>query len=89
MRDACRRDGKKLIVRPFSAIVQDYELARRSLLAMPDVEVMLKCDPFDWDPFLPFNPALQDYPADRITVEFDLGNEYYGDNQLPLLSNLF
>jgi hypothetical protein len=84
--DAGKACGKHLIVRPFSAIRADYEKTRRAILSLPeDIEVMLKSDPFDWDPFLPINPALATYPASRLTVEFDLGNEYYGDNQLPLL----
>jgi hypothetical protein len=83
--EACKRRGRKLIVRPFSAIVADYEAARRALDRLPaDIEVMDKSDPFDWDPFLPLNPELKTYPLDRLTVEFDLGGEYFGRGAFPL-----
>ena len=71
---ACRRNGKVLIVRAFSAIVADYLATKQALEQLPDdIEIMLKTDPFDWDPFLPINPALETYQASRITAEFDLG----------------
>ena len=88
--EACKRRGRKLIVRPFSAIVPDYEAARRALDRLPaDIEVMDKSDPFDWDPFLPLNPELTTYPVERLTVEFDLGAEYFGRGAFPLTFNAY
>lgn len=88
--EACKRRGRKLIVRPFSAIVPDYEAARRALDRLPaDIEVMDKSDPFDWDPFLPLNPELTTYPVERLTVEFDVGAEYFGRGAFPLTFNAY
>ncbi|MHC4873947.1 MAG: hypothetical protein ACYTFY_19025, partial [Planctomycetota bacterium] len=82
----CEEEGKTLSVRPFSAITADYEAAREALLNLPNsIEIMLKSDPFDWDPFLPINPALKTYDPKRLTVEFDLGSEYFGRGMLPVV----
>lgn len=83
--DTCKINGKKLIVRPFSAITEDYTATRNALSNLPDdIEIMLKTDPFDWDPFLPINPELTNYPPERVTAEFDLGSEYFGRGLLPV-----
>ncbi len=83
---ACRRHGRCLIVRPFSAIRSDYEAARRALARLPDdIEIMDKSDPFDWNPHLPINPELATWPPERLTVEFDLAGEYFGRGTLPVV----
>ncbi len=88
--DACKRRGRKMILRPFSAIVADYEATRRALARLPeDIEIMDKSDPFDWDPFLPLNPELSTYPPERLTVEFDVGAEYFGRGAFPLTFNSY
>lgn len=84
--EVCAAHGRALIVRPFSAIRADYEAVRRALLRLPaSIEIMLKTDPFDWDPFLPFNPAMHTYPPERLTAEFDLAGEYFGRGALPVI----
>ncbi len=84
--DVCRERRRRLIVRPFSAIRADYVAVREALLDLPDdIEIMLKCDPFDWHAFLPLNPALATYPAERLTVEVDLAGEYFGRGALPVI----
>jgi catechol 2,3-dioxygenase-like lactoylglutathione lyase family enzyme len=83
---ACRRHKRTLIVRPFSAIRADYEATRKALARLPDdIEIMDKSDPFDWDPHLPINPELATWPAERLTVEFDLLGEYFGRGTLPVI----
>ena len=83
---ACRRHGRHLIVRPFSAIRADYEATRKALAGLPgDIEIMDKSDPFDWNPHLPINPELATWPAERLTVEFDLAGEYFGRGTLPVI----
>ena len=86
MHQVCRKHGRRLVVRPFSAIVADYEAARRALARLPDdIEIMDKSDPFDWDAHLPINPELETYAPERLTVEFDLGSEYFGRGALPVI----
>jgi len=84
--NVCRKNGKKLIVRPFSAIVEDYNATQQALKRLPDdIEIMVKSDPFDWNPFLDLNPVLLQYPPERVTVEFDLGSEYFGRGLFPVI----
>lgn len=86
VREACRRHGRHLVVRPFSAIRTDCEATRKALARLPDdIEIMDKSDPFDWDPHLPINPELATWPPHRLSVEFDLAGEYFGRGTLPVI----
>lgn len=81
--DVCRARGVELVVRPFSANRTDYRVVREALRAFPALPVMLKSEPFDWNPFLPLNPYFADYPDHPRVMEFDISAEYYGCNELP------
>lgn len=82
----CVEQNRSLCVRPFSAIKADYKATLAALDELPnDIEVMVKSDPFDWDPFLPINPAIDTYAPERLIVEFDLGSEYFGRGLLPVV----
>jgi alpha-glucuronidase len=51
----------------------------------PEIILMLKCVPHDWEVFYPHNPAIGRYPERRQIIEFDPGAEYYGVGRVPYL----
>jgi len=82
----CRKHRKELIVRTF--VYWPGELAdvvKGIDAADPDVAVMSKEVPHDWQPNYPDNPAIGAFPHRRQIIEFDLGHEYYGQNLVPYL----
>ena len=86
VREACLRARKRLVVRPFSAIAADNQATQSALRRLPDdIGIMVKSDPFDWNPFLPINPEIDAYPPERLEVEFDLGSEYFGRGAFPAI----
>lgn len=83
--DACQRHGKELVVRPFSANAEDYRVVIAALDATaPNTPVMLKSDPFDWNPFLGISPYFAEYAEKRpVIMELDLAGEYFGRAFVP------
>jgi hypothetical protein len=81
---ACDAHGKRLILRTFCYTPEETERVREGVrLIGPDVTVMIKCVPHDWQTFYPHDPliaALGDFP--RI-VEFDLAHEPMGAGRFP------
>ncbi len=84
----CTEYGKTLVIRPFSPNAEDYAITRRIIKQMPtDVQVMLKTDPFDWNPFLPVNPELEQFPARQTRAEFSISGEFYGGSlEFPVVT---
>ncbi|MHC4872903.1 MAG: hypothetical protein ACYTFY_13760 [Planctomycetota bacterium] len=86
-RDCCNEYGKELIVRPFSANKEDYKLVNNALdNIVPDAPVMLKSDPYDWNPFLGISPYFADYKTRPVIMELDLAGEYFGRNFVPAVA---
>ena len=76
--------GKRLILRSFGCIPQDYE---DILAAAPGnltgFEIETKITPFDFDPFLPINPWLKALPGVGLAAEYDALGEFLGAGRLP------
>jgi hypothetical protein len=83
--DGLRPLGKGLVVRPFSALREDYEavLAAVKGLSFEPLAVMEKTEPFDWNPFLPDSPYLRPVGGLELRAEADAGAEYYGQTAFP------
>ena len=77
--------GKGLIVRPFSALAEDYEavLAGLERVEYGALAVMEKTEPSDWNPFLPDSPYLRKVGDLEIRAEADANAEYYGQTMVP------
>lgn len=78
--------GKRFVLRSFGSIAQDYEdiLAGAALVA-PDYafEVETKITPYDFSPFLRFNPWLRRIGAGTVSAEYDSIGEFLGAGYLP------
>ncbi len=82
--DVCRELGKTLYVRTFIYRPDELQWVIDGIQACdPSVRVMSKCEPHDWEPFYPNNPALGRFPGRIQVVELDLGCEYYGQSLVP------
>jgi len=83
--DALRPLGKGLIVRPFSALTEDYEaiLAAIEKVECENLAVMEKTEPYDWNPFLPDSPFMRKVGNRELRAEADAGAEYYGQSIIP------
>jgi len=85
LHQACRKHNKKLIVRNFCYTGAEMEAIKRALLACDDsIVIMPKCQPHDWNPYYPHDPTIAEMGArKRLMVEYDLGEEFHGQNQVP------
>ncbi len=82
--DVSAARGKTLIFRTFTQNPEQFQGYQRALAAMhPDIIIMTKCVPFDWNPFFPNNPLLGAVAPHPQLVEFDLGQEYNGQSNFP------
>lgn len=84
--DVCAAKGKRIIIRPFTAINQDYQYLRRVILRLADeapLTTEIKIVPGDWHPYLPINPMIDELAATDRLVEMDLMGEYLGHGQVP------
>lgn len=84
--EAHERLGKKLIVRSFGSVSEDYEdiLAGCKAAAVDHrFEVETKVTPYDFDPFLPNNPFLRKLPGATLGAECDSLGEYFGAGYFP------
>ncbi|MDQ7051900.1 MAG: dihydrodipicolinate synthase family protein [candidate division KSB1 bacterium] len=76
--------GKRLIFRTFTQNPEQFQGYQHALAAMhPDIIIMTKCVPFDWNPFFPNNSLLGAVAPHPQIVEFDLGQEYNGQSNFP------
>ncbi len=88
MHDLCRRSGKKLFARTFCYNQQEMNWILDGVeKAHPDVTIMTKCQPADWNPYYPHNRLIEHFSRTGrgFIVELDLGEEYHGQNALPYL----
>ena len=86
VKDVCQRHNKRLTVRPFAALDEDYQYINEALHLRDnkdDFAVEVKVVPYDWNPFLPVNPNLEKYADLSLIVELDLMGEYYGQGFVP------
>jgi hypothetical protein len=81
---ACDAHGRHLILRTFCYSPDETERVRDGVrLIGPDVTVMIKCVPHDWQTFYPHDPliaALKEFPK---VIEFDLAHEPMGAGRFP------
>ena len=76
--------GKRLILRSFGCIPQDYEdILAAAPSDLTDFEIETKITPYDFDPFLPVNPWLKALPGVGLTAEYDALGEFLGAGRLP------
>ena len=79
--------NKRLILRSFGSIAQDYEdILAGALMASDEgmrFEVETKITPYDFDPFLPENPFLNHTGALTLGAECDSLGEFLGAGNLP------
>ncbi len=79
--------GKRFILRSFGSIAKDYQdiLAGAKLLAAEGrhFEVETKITPYDFDPFLPENPFLEQIEGLSLSAECDSLGEFLGAGRLP------
>lgn len=77
--------GKRLVIRPFSALRQDEEAVHQAvrLLKGRNIIMMYKTEPADWHPFLPDEPMIGSLPEFPCRAETDGGGEYYGQSAFP------
>lgn len=81
-----KRRGKRFILRSFGSIAQDYEyiLAGAALVAADcPLEIETKITPYDFSPFLPFNPFLRRTGRFGLSAEYDSIGEFLGAGFLP------
>lgn len=82
----CKSQNKELFVRTFSYEPQELKYISDGLkTSKSDIIVMLKCQPMDWQPFYPDNPAIGNVGNHPQIVEFDLGHEFTGRSRTPYI----
>ncbi len=81
-----KRHGKTLVVRTFAYEPNQEKGVSKAFESIdPEVILMLKCVPHDWQVFYPHNHAIGKYPERKQIIEFDPGAEYYGVGRVPYL----
>lgn len=84
--DVCKSLRKDLFVRTFSYEPSELKFICDGLkLSTAEIIVMTKCQPHDWQPFYPDNPAIGDVGDHPQIVEFDLGYEFLGLSRIPYI----
>ena len=82
--DICARYGVKVAIRDFVYRVNEVASMGAAIRGLPpEVIVMSKAVPHDWEPFYPPNPLLGAVGEREQWVEYDLGYEYEGQHLLP------
>ena len=85
--DELQRRNKRFILRSFGSIAQDYEDILAGAAAVGDqfdFEIETKVTPYDFSPFLPFNPYLRRTGRARLSAEYDSIGEFLGAGYLPV-----
>ena len=88
LHDVCRRHGKHLWVRTFCYNREEMQWILDGVKETdPEVAVMVKCQPADWNPYYPHNRLIRHFGESGrgCIVEMDLGEEYHGQNAFPYL----
>jgi hypothetical protein len=77
--------GKRLVIRPFSALREDELHVREAVEKLDSraIAMMYKTEPFDWHPFLMNEPLIGSIPTLEARAETDSGAEYYGQGVFP------
>ncbi|WP_158277513.1 trehalase family glycosidase [Opitutus sp. ER46] len=78
--------GKRLVLRSFGSIAQDYEdILAGAAAARTTVpfEIETKITPYDFSPFLPTNPYLRRTEQCTLGAEYDSIGEFLGAGYLP------
>ncbi len=82
--DVCRRHGKGLILRTFCYFPDELAVIRAGLDRIdPDLPIMVKCQPHDWQIYFPHNPLIGSDMKRAVVVEYDLCLEFMGDGRFP------
>lgn len=83
--NACKKQGKELIVRPFASIAKDYDdLMDAYERISKELPVCDKWTKYDWSLTRPSNPFFQRI-KNPLIVEADIFGEYFGQGFLPLM----
>lgn len=78
--------GKRFVLRSFGSVSQDYEdILAGAALVSPELkfEIETKITPYDFSPFLDFNPFLRRSGAAELSAEHDSIGEFLGAGYLP------
>lgn len=78
--------GKRFILRSFGSVAQDYEdilAGAEKVAGRFSFEIETKITPYDFSPFLPFNPYLRRSGACSLSAEYDSIGEFLGAGFLP------
>jgi hypothetical protein len=78
--------GKRFVLRSFGSIAQDYEdiLAGAARVSGKyPFEIETKITPYDFSPFLRFNPYLRKTGHSTLSAEYDSIGEFHGAGYLP------
>ncbi len=82
--DIGHRHGVRIVVRDFVYRLHEVQSMAAAIKGLPpEVTVMSKAVPHDWQPFYPPNPILGQCGAREQWMEFDLGLEYEGQQMMP------
>lgn len=86
MAKVCNSLGKTFFVRTFSYEPDELKYIQEGLRrSKADIIVMTKCQPHDWQPYYPHNPAIGDVGDHPQIVEFDLGYEFTSNSTIPYI----
>jgi hypothetical protein len=86
MHSVCKKHKKTLVVRTFAYEPAQIEgITKAFKMVDPEIILMTKCVPHDWQVFYPHNPAIGRHPDRMQVIEFDPGAEYYGEGKVPYL----
>ncbi|MDO8542946.1 MAG: hypothetical protein Q7S40_21085 [Opitutaceae bacterium] len=80
------RRGKRFVLRSFGSIAQDYEDILAGAAEVPaeyPFEIETKITPYDFSPFLQFNPYLRKTGSSAVSAEYDSIGEFLGAGFLP------
>lgn len=78
--------GKRFVLRSFGSVAQDYEdilAGAAEVSASFPFEIETKITPFDFSPFLGFNPYLRKTGRSTVSAEYDSIGEFLGAGFLP------
>lgn len=76
--------GKRFVLRSFGSVAQDYDdILAGAALVSGEFEVETKITPYDFSPFLRFNPWLRRVGSSTVSAEYDSIGEFLGAGYLP------
>jgi hypothetical protein len=83
VREACRANGKRLIMRSFVWTLEEFAGVREAIGRLPDdVKVMTKYVPQDWHRGAIHDPLIGKVGAKEQIVELDIAGEYFRGDHL-------